>query len=399
VTPANRSPAYHSGVIGRASHGTLGAVAGLIAVLALAGCGGGEHLPQHHAVALNNAPTQAPAASQKPPPPPAPGQWPRTWVSYTAGQGAWLVQWAQSGGTHLAGQVLISSLSGTQVSTQSGAFTGTVSEGAVELTFPQGLGTVMTLTGSVTDRRLTLNGVFNGSPGTAILVPSTVAAYDTDVQALKGNGAAALAAQQQAAAAQQAQQQAAQQAAAHQQALNSNVANASGALAGDISTAQGDYATVQGDLTTLQGDVTTLQGDLQTIASDWTTEQSDAQQNNCQGDTSSVDSDLSSMEGDQGSMGGDIASMRNDMGTLSQDSTTVANDWRALQSAEAADPSDTQDIGVSAGQEAQALATIQSDLQAANGGIATQVQQANALVNQAKAIDAKAHTFGATHGC
>ena len=179
-----------------------GVTAALAVTLALAGCGGGGPPTRHHSVALSLS-SAAPAVTPKPPPRSAPGQWPRTWVAYTAGRAAWFVHWSQSRGGHLTGQIINAERSGTEISTTGAPFAGTVVDGNVVLAFAPGLGPVKALSGHASVQRLTLRGLVNGVPSTAILAPSTFASYRRDIKALGRDAQAVHDAQQMAVAATQ----------------------------------------------------------------------------------------------------------------------------------------------------------------------------------------------------
>ncbi|HUY97026.1 MAG TPA: hypothetical protein VMW47_05310 [Verrucomicrobiae bacterium] len=164
--------------------------------LALAGCNGG-HPVEHGTVALNR-PSAATTVTTEPTQ--APGQWPRTWVAYTAGRAAWFVHWSQSRGGHLTGQIINADRSGTEISTTGAPFAGTVVNGNVILAFAPSLGPVRALAGRVSVLRLTLRGLVNGALNTPILGPSTFASFRRDIKALGRDAQAARDAQQMAVA-------------------------------------------------------------------------------------------------------------------------------------------------------------------------------------------------------
>ncbi|HTX12078.1 MAG TPA: hypothetical protein VME22_25895, partial [Solirubrobacteraceae bacterium] len=145
----------------------------------------------------------------------------------TASNAAILVQWTRSGG-QLTGELQQALLDGSgsteQVSSQSQAFTGTISGNSVTLSLNQGLGSVTNLTGTLDGQELALN--YPGQGGGVITIrmaPGGPSDFNADLTSLRGQAG-------------QAQNQAAQQEAAQQQA--NSVASDSQAVSNDLSALQ-----------------------------------------------------------------------------------------------------------------------------------------------------------------
>jgi hypothetical protein len=102
----------------------------------------------------------------------------------------------------LNGTLDVATLNGTQVQTRHSSFSGTVSGQSVTLTFSEGLGTALNVSGAVNGEALVLNfPQTNGEIASTTFIPSNAAAYNSALADLQSQAGAAVARQSQAAAA------------------------------------------------------------------------------------------------------------------------------------------------------------------------------------------------------
>jgi hypothetical protein len=203
----------------------------------------------------------------------------------TASNAAIFVEWTRSGG-QLSGELhqalLVGSGSTEQVSSQSEAFTGTVSGNSVTLSLNQGLGSVTNLTSTLDGQQLELN--YPGEDGGLITIemaPGGPSGFNSDLANLQGQAGKA----QNQAAQQQAAQQQANSVASDAQAVSNDLitlqsserdASGTGSVAGDLTQMRKDLGQTGTDLQHVlheagHTDVDTLCTDADTVSSDYDT--------------------------------------------------------------------------------------------------------------------------------
>ena len=196
-----------------------------------------------------------------------------------------------------------------QVSSQSDAFTGTISGNSVTLSLNQGLGSVTDLTGTLDGQQLDLN--YPGQDGAVITIqmaPGGPSDFNADLSNLQSQAG-------------QARNQAAQQQAAQQQA--NSVASDAQAVSNDLSTLQTSEhdatgtGSVAGDLAQMRKDLGQTQTDLQHVLgeaghTDVDTLCTDADTVSSDDDT--VSGDYDTISGDQDSSDGDTGDINRDQG-------------------------------------------------------------------------------------
>jgi hypothetical protein len=326
-------------------------------------------------------------------------------------QEAAFIQWTRSG-NQLVGSFAdtsIDSSDDTQIDTASSGFTGVVSGSAITLVFAQALGGATNLSGTLSARQVTLD-VPNGD-GTLVsdtFLPSTVAAYNTDVAGLQrsadmAKAAAATAANQAevaaAAAAQRAQH--AQQAQQAQQALDSAVDSASTAVGNDESGIGSDLSSLTGDTTSLTNDLHSAASDLASLQTDFNTVKSDASSNNGNAcaDASTVSADESTMTADQDTVAADVDSGSSDLQSAQTDLASLRSDWAALGQAVAADPSYAPSGGLPSGADkTAAAASATKGIATYQANVAQGQQQAQGLVNQGASVVTQANQLCSNSG-
>lgn len=241
-----------------------------------------------------------------------------------ASNAAIYVQWTRSG-NKLTGelhQALLQGSSGqTGVSSQSVAFTGTVSGSSVTLTLNQGLGSTTNLTGSLRSSQLALSYPGrNGGVITVSMTSASAAAYNTDTAALRQR-------------ARRANTQYANQQAAQQQA--SEVDTDAQTVSQDLSTlanAESETVTngpVNQGLTTMRHDVALTLHEEQHVLDEAGhapsyTVCSDA--DDVSSDADDVDSDLDDLGSDQDDSSGNATDISTAVKQLKQDAAVLRAD-------------------------------------------------------------------------
>jgi hypothetical protein len=299
----------------------------------------------------------------------------------TASNAAIFVQWTRNG-SQLTGDLQQALIQGSgsqeQVSSQSAAFTGTISGSSVTLSLNQGLGDLTNLTGTLNGSDLDLG--YPGQNGNVITIPMQpggAAAYNSDLSRLQSQAGQANA---QAAQAQAAQDQAnhvagdAQTVTSDLSSLQQAVASASGtsSVGSDLQQMRNDLGQTQTDLQHVlseqgQTDSSTLCGDADTVS----------------GDADSVQGDYDTIQGDQDSSGGDTSSITTAIKQLKQDQ-------EALDSDRQNDAADVPADAPSDAQISQAIRAAQAKIGGENGTAGSAMSQATQMLNTAQGYANKA---------
>jgi len=299
----------------------------------------------------------------------------------TASNAAILVQWTRSGG-QLTGELQQALLDGSgsteQVSSQSQAFTGTISGNSVTLSLNQGLGSVTNLTGTLDGQELALN--YPGQGGGVITIrmaPGGPSDFNADLTSLRGQAG-------------QAQNQAAQQEAAQQQA--NSVASDSQAVSNDLSALQSaehdatGTGSVAGDLAQMRKDLGQTETDLQHVLGE--TGHTDV--NTLCSDADTVSSDYDTVSGDYDTISGDQDSSDGDTGDISTAIKTLQHDQQALDADRASDPADVPADALTDTQINQAIKAGQAQINGESGTTGNAISQAKTMLNAANSDSNKA---------
>jgi len=289
-----------------------------------------------------------------------------------------MLQWPAGGivaGTY-RGAYLTGTAPAEQVTTDSGALSGTVSGPNVSLDMNGGgqeygkLGTDLVLQIPQQD----------GTIQPVICKPAGTAAWNAAITNLSATAAS----DNQAAAQQQQQQQAQQQ----QQQVQQQISQAQSSLTTDLATLSQDASTQEQDKT-LANDIQTMQTDIGTEQQDYATEQSDS----CSyrsGDASTVDGDASTVDGDLSTLQGDISSLQS--GAIQ----AIQSDIAAVQS----DVATIQNLGGTVTPSpSSAVALGNKTLKDSKAAITWATSNGNSLDNQAHQIASQADTYANQTGC
>ena len=317
---------------------------------------------------------------------------------------AMFLAWVNNNGS-LSGQtqdarIQVDSNGNEQVSSTHSSFTGTLTNGQVNLNFGGFLGYSNNITGTYNGTTLTLNfPMTTGNIGSFTFVPATADDFNTTVGTLQtqvNNEQATVAANQATADAANAQATAI---AGQQQA----VTNANTAVHNDLSSLQGDISNLN-QSATFDSVFSEYAKSWQQMQNDYQTEVN-ASKNGCgngnynygtvQYDAGVVQYDLGTIQYDDGVYDYQKNSIDGPYGNVQQDIATLKNDWQALQQAVAQNSSGTpgsnyqqSDIDSAVGSGNNALNNADSVVQKAKQERATYDNEANNLNNQAQALPA-----------
>ena len=299
----------------------------------------------------------------------------------TASNAAVLVQWTRSGG-QLTGELQQALLDGSgsseQVSSQSEAFTGTISGNSVTLSLNAGLGSVTNLTGTLDGQQLDLN--YPGQGGGVITIrmaPGGASDFNSDLTNLQGQAG-------------QAQNQAAQQEAAQQQA--NSVASDAQAVSNDLSTLQSaeqnatGTGSVGGDLAQMRKDLGQTQTDLQHVLG----EAGHTDVDTLCSDADTVSSDYDTVSGDYDTISGDQDSSDGDTGDISTAIKALQHDQQALDADRTSDPADVLATAPTDAQINQAINAGEAKINGESGTTGSAISQAKTMLNAANADSNKA---------
>lgn len=299
----------------------------------------------------------------------------------TASNAAILVQWTRSAG-QLTGELQQALLDGSgsteQVSSQSEAFTGTISGNSVTLSLNQGLGSVTDLTGTLDGQQLDLN--YPGQGGGVITIqmaPGGPPDFNADLSNLQGQ-------------ARQARNQAAQQQAAQQQA--NSVASDAQSASNDLSTLQNSEHDATGtdsvvaDLAHMRKDLGQTETDLQHVLG----EAGHTDVDTLCTDADTVSSDYDTVSGDYDTISGDQDSSDGDTGGISTAIKALQHDQQALDADRNSDPTDVPADAPTDAQINQAIEAGQAQINSESGTAGSALSQAKTMMDTANADSNKA---------
>ena len=292
-----------------------------------------------------------------------------------------LVQWTRSSG-QLSGELQQALLEGSgsteQVSTQSQAFTGTVSGNSVTLSLNQGLGSVSNLTGTLDGQQLDLN--YPGQDGQVITIetaPGGPSDFNSDLANLQGEAG-------------QAQTQAAQQQAAQQR--TNSVASDAQAVSNDLSTLESSEhdasgtGSVAADLAQMRKDLGQTETDLQHVLG----EAAHSDVNTLCSDADTVSSDYDTVAGDYDTISGGQDSSGGDTGDISTAIKALQHDQQVLDADRNSDPGDVPADAPTDSLMNQAVKAGQAQINGESGTTGSALLEAKTMMNGANADSNKA---------
>jgi hypothetical protein len=301
---------------------------------------------------------------------------PHSWIQ-AGSDWTTFIQWTAASGGHVSGQLEGVTLDGQSTKSQSAAFTGTISNGSISLTFPEGLGAITTLTGTVTSDQLKLNGSASSGPQTYDFKPGGVALFHKEASRLDQAAAAA---------------QSAASAAAARTALDQTVTSANTAVGSALSGAAGDIQDLNSALEELPGDFTQFASDWSQMQTDWQTEQQDNSDGECSdgqvgADAGQVGADNGDIGADQGSLDATEAEVQSDLDQIQADSTTLTGAWNALTEAVDQDRRGAVSAAYTHDQVEQELSAITTATTNTNAKVAAANTEGNQYVQEAAALN------------
>jgi hypothetical protein len=272
--------------------------------------------------------------------------------------------------TNLSGTLDVVELAGTTTTSQHDSFTGSETGQSVTLTFSQGFGSIVNISGASSNGALVLNfPQSDGSLNSTAFVPSTIAAYNTALVQLQGEAATA---------------QASQAAAVEQAQLDQAVTSAAQKVEADISRLQSDgfgSTSLSADLQSQQSDLATMRADEVTARNETDSAQRCADGTQVVADSTQVQADATQVQSDQSSVESTVQGLQSDI-------NSADTDLAALHQALAQDPAYSGTLPT-ASDVATAIAPVQQ-------AIKTNVTAANAAVSKANAVSASAEKEATT---
>lgn len=321
---------------------------------------------------------------------------------YSSSTEAIFLAWVNSNG-NLSGQTQDAKVRITsgveQVSSTHGSFTGTLTNGQVNLNFGEFLGFSSNITGTYDGTTLILNfPTTGGGVGSFTFVPATTGDFNTVVSTLQTTAANNNAT----VTTEEAQATANVNATYTTQSEQQAVANANQTVANDISSLQTAIADLNqsANFDSVFSDYASswkqMQNDYQTEVNDSKNGCANGNNGTVQGDAGTVQGDEGTIQGDDGTFDGQVSTIDAPYSSVQQTIANLKSDWQTLQQAVANNPIGTPssnyrqsdiDTAITSGTSAQSNAS--SVVKKAKQERATYDDEASNLNSQAQALPGK----------